>query len=102
MWPALTITNNGTEVISLLAVHVVAFDGEGRLRYEWTEVVATPIAIEDELRGLLMPGQTRHALVDHWHHLTDDSVGELTAEVDVSEIRLWEPLTKVVALGDGS
>jgi len=49
--PAITIKNNGTEVVSMLAVRVAALNGRNVPVQEWTEVVATPIAISGDWRG---------------------------------------------------
>ena len=87
--PVLTITNNGSEVVSLLAVRVVALeDGKTPLE-EWTEVVATPIAIDDNWRGPLMPGTTRHIPVSSWSRISAEKARDLSSAVEISEIRLW-------------
>ena len=64
--PVMTITNNGNEVVSMLAVRVAALNGRKLPIREWTEVVATPVAVCDDWRGPLMPGATRHVVISTW------------------------------------
>ncbi len=88
--PTLTITNNGSEVVSMLAVRVAALtDGAVPLR-EWTEVVATPIAIENEWRGPLMPGSTRHVILSAGYRgIPAERADDIVGAVEVSELRVW-------------
>jgi hypothetical protein len=90
MRPVLTITNRGNEVVSLLAIRVAALNAEGMPVAEWTQVAATPTAIDDDWRGVLMPNKTRHIVVSDYPRLTGQ-VGDLTAAVEVSELRVWTP-----------
>ncbi len=95
--PVMTIQNKGDEVVSMLAVRVAALTSEGVPMREWTEVVATPIAIDDEWRGPLMPHATRHVTMRY----RSGSFGEadnVVASYEVSEIRVWEPEASRVAL----
>jgi hypothetical protein len=88
--PALRISNKGDEVVSLLAVRVAALDQRSRPVGEWTEVVATPIAIDDEWRGPLMPGTDRYLVGSYsWGGLRVDDVAALTTAYEVSEVRVW-------------
>lgn len=88
--PVLTVRNTGEEVISLLAVRVVARNLKGLPRAEWTEVVATPLAVPDEWRGPLFPGETRYALLSRWHcHGSLDPSEEYAAAVEIADLRLW-------------
>ena len=61
--PVMTVSNLGDDVVSMLAVRVAAIDADGVPLYEWTEVVATPVAVCDEWRGPLLPHSTRHVRV---------------------------------------
>lgn len=88
--PVLSITNNGDRVVSLLAVRVAALNDRGVPVRDWTEVVATPLAIDESWRGPLMPHETRHIAVRRGsiRGLTADS---LKADVEISDVRVWEP-----------
>jgi len=90
--PTLTITNKGNKVVSMLAIRVAALkDGTIPVR-EWTEVVATPIAIEDEWRGPLFPGSTRYVLLSSGYRgVPAQMTGDIVAAVEISEIRVWRP-----------
>lgn len=88
--PVLTVTNGGSEVVSMLAVRVAAIGGDGVPVGEWTEVVATPIALEDhDWRGPLMPGTPRYVMVGGWRGLNAMPLSSLTPAVEISEVRVW-------------
>lgn len=87
--PVLTITNKGKEVVSLLAVRVAALNADGVPIGEWTQIAATPTAIEDQWRGVLMPHKTRHLVVSGYPRLPASKLDELTAAVEISELRVW-------------
>ena len=90
--PVLTITNQGEEVVSMLAVRVAVLLQDGVPVREWTEVVATPIAIDDDWRGPLFPHATRHVVLSRRHCRGALTVNGAipTTVAEVSEIRLWE------------
>ncbi len=89
--PTLTIHNRGETMVSLLAVRVAALNDDGIPMGEWTEVVATPLAIDGNWRGPLMPHGTRHVLLSPWRRgLSGVSVEEIQAVVEVSDVRVWE------------
>ena len=95
--PVLTIINHGDEVVSMLAVRVAALGADGVPLRDWTQVVATPIAIEDDWRGPLFPHSTRHVVLSRYcgrRMLPDKST--LTATTEVSELRLWQPREETV------
>lgn len=85
--PSVTITNNGAEVVTLLTVNVAAIDGQGRVVEEWSEIVATPIGLGDDLRGPILPNGTRRVVLDghHWHNTVHG--GDLTPVCEISELR---------------
>ncbi len=89
--PVMTITNNGDEVVSMLAVRVAALNDTGAPVREWTEVVATPIAIDDNWRGPLMPNATRHVVISSWRHIPKDRTDHIFAAAEISELRIWKP-----------
>jgi len=80
---AMDITNRGDEVVSLLGLHLL-IEGEGVHTYDRTVYAATPLAIEDEWRGPLLPGQTRRVVTKAYA-----VQGEPEVKVDVVELRLW-------------
>ena len=89
--PVVTVTNKGKEVVSMLAVRVAALDARKVPVREWTEVVATPIAIDDDWRGPLMPGATRHVVLSSWRSFPADKIEALSAAPEISELRVWVP-----------
>ena len=90
--PVMTVTNNGEEVVSLLAVRVVGLDAEGRPAGEWTEVIATPLAFDNDWRGPLLPGETRHVLLSRTHRFVNDPAGtDLSPAVEIADVRIWRP-----------
>ena len=86
--PVLTITNKGDEVVSLLGVRVAALNQRNLPIREWTEVVATPLAIDDEWRGLLLPGNTRYVVLSNWPELAAGEATSITGAVEISQIRV--------------
>ena len=88
--PVLTVTNGGTEVVSMLAIHVAALDESGVPVGEWTEIVATPIALDDnDWRGPLLPGSPRHVIVGAWRGLGSASLSALEPVAEISDVRVW-------------
>ena len=93
--PVMTITNNGDEVVSLLAVRIAALDENRVPLRDWTEVVATPLAIDDnDWRGPLMPGATRYVAVSRWRSLPSGTDTVIQGAVEISEVRIWQPMEK--------
>ena len=89
--PVVSVTNKGKEVVSMLAVRVAALDARKVPIREWTEVVATPLAIDHDWRGPLMPGATRHVVLSSWRSFPVDKADALLAAPEISELRVWEP-----------
>jgi len=89
VFPTITIRNKGTELVSLLTVRVAALDARGRATHEWTTAAATPIGIEREWRGPLMPGGTRHVVLDHGCYYQNDLDGSETLVVEIADVRVW-------------
>lgn len=89
--PVMTITNNGGEVVSLLAIRVAALNKSGLPIREWTEIVATPIACED-WRGPIFPHKTRYVVLGSgWQGIPLRDADEITGAVEVADIRVWQP-----------
>jgi len=51
-------------------------------------VVATPLAIDDDWRGPLMPGATRYVVLSGSRSLAG-KVGTVTAVTEIGEVRVW-------------
>lgn len=77
------ITNSGDEVISILAMRAVYLDQKGHVLNENVVYGATPLAVEDEWRGPLLPGVTRK-LVTRCPREAD------SVEVEIADVRLWD------------
>ncbi len=98
--PILTISNRGDEVISGLAVRVTAIDERGVPIADWTEVVATPIAIDDDAwRGPMMPGAKRHVALSSYRGLSG-MAESVTTHVEISDVWVWQGEKKVEGLVD--
>ena len=85
--PVMTVTNNGSSVVTMLTVRVAALNQEEVPLQEWTELVATPIALNDELRGPIFPGSTRHIVLRRGYRRTA-SGSAFTGAIEISELRI--------------
>ena len=75
-----------------MAVRVAALNEDQTPIREWTEVVATPLAIDDDWRGPIMPGETRYIVLSSgWRGLSLEDAGKIRGVVEISEMRIWEP-----------
>lgn len=79
------VTNRGDEIVSMLSIRVVGLDRGDEPVWEHATWGATPIQIEDEWRGPLMPGSTRRIPVRMWA-----SSRAASLETEVTEIRVWK------------
>ncbi len=80
------ITNNGDEVVSLLGIRVVGINSDGDPVVEDATLGATPLQIDDEWRGPLMPGATRRIPICFWGR---EGIAEVHSEI--TDIRVWTP-----------
>ena len=94
--PTLTITNSGTELVTMLGVRVVALDDQGRPLREWTEVVATPITIDHDWRGPLAPDNKRRVVLSSCYGGSVGNGAVAGFEYEVTDVRVWDP---TVSLG---
>lgn len=78
------VTNQGDEAVSLLMLRLTIEDDREVPIDEHMIVVATPLAIEDEMRGPLWPGNTRK--IAQWVCSDPEDV---TAVIELAELRLW-------------
>ncbi len=88
--PVLTITNQGDDVVSMLAIRVAAVNAAGNPIRDWTQVAATPLAIEGEWRGPLFPHETRHIVVSSCRGpVASASLDNAITVTEIAELRLW-------------
>lgn len=78
------VTNKGDEVVSLLTMRVVGSDGGGDPVQEWQVWAATPIQIDDDWRGPILPGETRRFPI---HSYGQEQIERVSHEI--TEIRVW-------------
>jgi len=80
------VTNTGAETVSLLTLHVVLEDDDGIPLHESSVMAATPIVLDDDWRGPLLPGSSRRMAL-HSHRWSAQKVTSVTAEL--TDVRLW-------------
>ncbi|MFO0838972.1 MAG: hypothetical protein U1D55_10645 [Phycisphaerae bacterium] len=80
------VKNNGNEAISLLALRLVLEGGDGSPVGDMGTYAATPIMVDGEWRGPILPGSTRRFVREYWEH---DSVTR--ASYEITELRVWQP-----------
>jgi len=95
---AIEITNNGSEVVSLLSLRIILLDENGQLVCETQEWAATPLATDGGLRGPIMPGSRRYFVKPCMYH--DGSAESLHAEVEITELRVWNGPAKTPAAAE--
>lgn len=83
------VTNNGDEVVSLLSLRVVVFDSRDEILGESNEWAATPIAADDDWRGPIMPGSSRHFVISHYRRSPNLYLEDLKTEVEITDVRVW-------------
>ena len=90
--PVLTIVNNGDEVVSLLAIRVAVLKDKVPAR-DWTQVVATPLAIDHDWPGPLMPGSTRHIVLSScYRNIKAEDIKDITGSWEIADVRVWSPV----------
>ncbi len=88
--PVITVSNKGDEIVSLLAVRVAALNPDLVPVRDWTSIVATPLAVDDDWRGPLMPGATRHIVLHRTRGLSKWPIESLNGSVEISDVRVWQ------------
>jgi hypothetical protein len=87
--PTLRIQNLGEEMVSLLSLHVVVLDDTGSVRADFTEWGATPLALDRDWPGPMLPGATR-SLAGGYCRVSDDwNAEDLRVEVEITDVRTW-------------
>lgn len=79
------VTNQGDDVVSLLSLRIVGADADGETVMERCTWAATPIQVEDEWRGPLLPHETRKIPVRFYSSESIDTVSH-----EVTDIRTWK------------
>jgi hypothetical protein len=82
--PVVTVTNRGSEIVSVLALRVVLVDEAGVPVEQEVSYAATPLACHDEWPGPILPGETRRYRVREHVRATG-----LTPQIEVTEVRVW-------------
>lgn len=83
--PVIEVTNRGDKVITLLSLRVVVEDDDGIPIKETAIYAATPIAIDSDWRGPLLPGSKRRFAVRSSRHGDDADM----ASLEITELRVW-------------
>jgi len=83
------IVNNGSEVVSLLSLRILILDEQNQLLCESQEWAAMPFAADDGWRGPIMPGSRRHFVCYRGSGYRPNFTGDLNAEVEITELRVW-------------
>jgi len=95
---AIEVENRGPSMVTLLSLRVTVVDGQGRVLYESNEWAASPFAADRQWRGPLMPGAHRRFNAGCGHWQTGVSVEGLKAEVEITDIRLWNESEAVASV----
>lgn len=90
--PALQVENKGNQPINLMTIRVAALTAQNLPVAEWTEVVATPLGIENEWRGPLVPNQTRYVVMRNGWDLPADYDENVTLAYEIVEIFVPETI----------
>ncbi|MCZ6654490.1 MAG: hypothetical protein O7D91_15855 [Planctomycetota bacterium] len=86
MRAVVTITNGGQELVSWLSIRVVVSDDKGNVLDEDVEMIATPLALDDDFPGPLVPGRTRRFTICTFKRSDHPS-----AQYEVTDLRVWAP-----------
>ncbi len=81
-----TITNGGQELVSWLSIRVVVTDDMGNILDADVQTIATPVAIDDNFPGPLLPGGTRPFTI-----CTFKRTDHPSAQFEVTDLRVWAP-----------
>lgn len=84
------IENTGDKTISLLSMRLVGLDDHGRPAQERQVWAATPMQIDRDWRGPLLPHETRRLVI---RGFCDKSVARVIPEI--TEVRVWQGATNL-------
>ena len=86
-----SVENTGDKTVSMLSLRLVGLDGDGNAATESAVWAATPLQLDDEWRGPLLPRETRRMVIRTFCGKEVKSI-----EPEISEIRTWVPETAPV------
>jgi len=88
------VKNGGEQTVSLLSMRLVGLDGEGDPVFEKNAWVATPLQLDDDWRGPLLPHETRQIPLYCY-----DTGASREVRAEITDIRIWkdEPATEAAA-----
>lgn len=92
--PIIEVKNNGSEVVSMLSLHVVVRNEDGQPIADFNEWAATPIAADDEWRGPLLPDSKRVFTANSYWISSKSDRPNLTVDVEVTDVRVWTPIER--------
>lgn len=89
--PIVEVKNLGNEVVSLLSMRIAVVNADGEPIAECNEFAATPVAIEDQWRGPLLPhAKARTFRAGHQFCIDGEAdVSELKVECEITDVRVW-------------
>src|SRR5512133_3645577 len=88
------VDNNGDAVVSLLSLRITILDDKEQLLCESQQWAATPVAADDGWRGPIMPGSKRRFVCQAGCPWGVDPAGALNAQVEITELRVWNDAKK--------
>ena len=84
--PIVSVQNKGTQMVTLLTLRVTALDSENDPVHEWTTAAATPITLEHEWPGPILPSGERCFSLGR---SLDESSKCLTLKWEITDVRVW-------------
>jgi hypothetical protein len=82
----ITVQNRGSEVVTLLGLRIVGLDADGDPVREWSEYAATPVMIDDEWRGPLLPSRSRIFTAGGWWGQRSDVA---SVKWEITDVWIW-------------
>ncbi len=80
----LNVTNGGEELVTMLAARIVLMDEAGHIVRSAVMYLATPLTIDSEWPGPIMPGTSRQCGLQVY---TSSSLGSVA--VEITDVRIW-------------
>ncbi|MBN1489050.1 MAG: hypothetical protein JXA69_03965 [Phycisphaerae bacterium] len=88
-FPVVEVRNRGAEVVSLLSMRIVLLDNQGNAIAEVNEWAATPVAVDHDWRGPLMPGATRRFPASRHFCRFGAAIEGTSVEAEITDVRIW-------------
>lgn len=79
------VENTGDQTVSLLSMRLIGLDGDGDPAQERSVYAATPLQIENDWRGPLLPRETRRLVVRGFF-----AEGVASVVPEITDVRVWE------------